>query len=183
MRTTTHLPSDLLLPLDLGGSCPSSLARVKTSAPSSIMWAGVRSAVGTSFYLVPSFAASLVLIRSSPRSHVLQFCSRFFFFSSSSNNQNVDSVTFGENKKKTECVCTCLIYTQFSNPLGCPTSCEFYVCYTISVVYEPLILNLKQVSDAFLTVSCVCENDPRSHFGLFKFERPRSSKRSKVKVA
>lgn len=34
----------------------------------------------------------------------------------------------------------------------------------ISVVYQPLILHLKQVSDAFPTVDCMSENVPHSQF-------------------
>lgn len=82
------LSSDLLLPLDLGWSCPSSLAWGETASLhfSSVSNSGLviqtdtRPVVGTSFYLVPSFVAFLSLF---DHLRLPVSCSYIFFFQQS----------------------------------------------------------------------------------------------------
>lgn len=83
MRGTTLLSSDLLLPLDLGRSCPSSLAEARWplhTSVASLTWIYVRPVVGVSFYLVPSFIAFLSLF---DHLHIPVSCTYFLLFQQS----------------------------------------------------------------------------------------------------
>lgn len=91
--------------------------------------------MGTSFYLVPSFAAFLSLFN---HLCVPVFCSYCFFLffllptiSPIQTIRNINSTQWllgkQKEKKKIINVCICLIYILFSNPLRSPMSCEFHV--------------------------------------------------------
>lgn len=145
MKKTNLLSSDLLLPLDLGGSCPSLLARVNEASldfnSGLATQTDGRSVVGTSFYLVPSFAAFLSLFN---HLCVLVFCSYFFFFQQSVQYKLSETLfqssdlwekQFDPFKNRMR-VWIYLIYILFSNPLRCPTSCELHItCLALFLLF------------------------------------------------
>lgn len=128
MRTTNLLSSELLLPLDLGWSCPSLLAGDNLWEPASTL-------------CLPSQP-------SCPHSIISMFMC-FAVSVSSFNNQSdakyrklcFKAVTFGKSDSsllKTECVCAYiyLIYILFSSPLRCPISCELHTtCVALFLLF------------------------------------------------